>query len=96
MPFFHLDRRAGDLAARAAFLDPDQLLNTKEVADWLGVAPISLRIWRSKGEGPPIVRVSRRGVRYQRKAVVQFLRDRTCRFAHEHEHDAEAASRPGS
>ena len=94
MSYFHLDRRAAELSASAAFLDQDQLLNTKEVAAWLGVAPITLRIWRSKGEGPPITRVSRRGIRYQRKSVVEFLRDRTCRFASEH--DAETAQRSGS
>ncbi len=91
MAFYHLDRRAGDLAARAAFLDQDQLLNTKEVADWLGVAPISLRIWRSRGEGPPVVRVSRRGIRYRRGTVAEWLRDRTSYF--ENESAPEAAER---
>ena len=94
MAFFHLDRRAAELSASAAFLDPDQLLNTKEVADWLGVAPISLRIWRSKGEGPPTVLVSRRGIRYRRGTVAEWLRDRTHYF--ENEHASEAAQRSGS
>ena len=94
MSYFHLDRRAAELSASAAFLDQDQLLNTKEVAAWLGVAPITLRIWRSRGEGPRFVRVSRRNIRYQRRVVLEFLRDRTCRFAREH--DAEAAQRLGS
>ena len=94
MTSFHLDRRAAELSASGAFLNPDQLLNTNETAAWLGVAPITLRIWRSRGEGPPFIRVSRRGIRYQRKSVVEFLRERTCRFAGEH--DAEAAERPGS
>lgn len=90
----HLDRRAAELSATAAFLNPDQLLNTNETAEWLGVAPISLRIWRSRGEGPPFVRVSRRGIRYRRGDVTEWLRDRTCLFAQEH--DAEAAERSGA
>ncbi len=94
MPFYHLDRRAHELSAAAAFLDQNQLLTTPETAAWLGVAPISLRIWRSRGEGPPFARVSRRGIRYRRGDVTEWLRDRTCLFAQEH--DAEAAERSGA
>ena len=77
----HLDRRAAELSA--AFRDQDQLLDEKERAARLGYAPITVRIWRSKGEGPPFIRVSRRGIRrHQRPGQEKQKRPETRAAAH--------------
>ena len=79
-----LDRRAGGLVAAAAYLDPDQLLTTLEVADLLGHAPITIRKWRGCGIGPPWIRTGIRSVRYRRVDLVSWLMARSSQFAHEH------------
>ena len=75
----HLDRRAGELAVVAG--DDDDLLNTKELADWLGVSEQWLEIGRHRGYGPPWMRLGPRMVRYARGAVRKWLRKRTLRSA---------------
>jgi predicted DNA-binding transcriptional regulator AlpA len=73
----HLDRRADDIADAAANKSPDDLLTTAGTAEWLGVSPQWLEIGRSKGYGPPFVRLSTRRVRYHRTAVLAWLASRT-------------------
>ena len=73
----HLDKRAADLIAAGAG-DPDDLLNTKQVAAWLGNSPITLEIWRSKGKGPPFIRLSPRMIKYRRGDVLAWLISRRC------------------
>ena len=52
----HLDRRAADLAQEgAAAGEPDDLLTTTEVAEWLGLSTQWLEIGRSRGYGPKFV-----------------------------------------
>ena len=75
----HLDRRAAELAAAAAANDPDELLTTAAVAEWLGLSTQWLEIGRSKGYGPRYVRLSTRRVRYLRAEVLAWLAERTCR-----------------
>jgi len=74
----HLDRRAVELVEDGAGNLHD-LLSTGATADWLGVSPQWLEIGRSKGYGPPFVRLSPRRVRYRRDDVVGWLRERTHR-----------------
>ena len=71
----HLDKRAGGLIA-AGCGDPDDLLDTKELAAWLGVSVSTLEIWRCKRQGPPAVPLSRRCIRYKRATVLAWLVER--------------------
>lgn len=48
------------------------LLNEKQLAAWLNVAPQTVRQWRYRHEGPPSVKVGG-SVRYQRDDVEQWL-----------------------
>jgi predicted DNA-binding transcriptional regulator AlpA len=74
----HLDRRAADLA-EALEGPPDDLLPTPTTAAWLGVSDQWLEIGRSKGYGPPFVRLSTRRVRYRRADILTWLKERTHR-----------------
>lgn len=74
MPKHHLDKRAAELIAAGAG-DPDDLLTTKDVAAWFGVSKQWLEINRSKGDGPPFIKLGRM-VRYRRDAVLQWLDER--------------------
>jgi predicted DNA-binding transcriptional regulator AlpA len=85
----HLDRRAAELAQEgAAAGEADDLLNTSEVAEWLGISLQWLEIGRSKGYGPRFVRLSPRRVRYLRSSVMEWLRER------QHQGTAEYSRRP--
>jgi DNA-binding transcriptional MerR regulator len=41
----------------------------------LGVHPVTLRTWRSKGLGPKRIRFGVRGVRYPAEGVERYLRE---------------------
>jgi predicted DNA-binding transcriptional regulator AlpA len=74
----HLDRRADTLAAAGvAAGEGDDLLNTPQLAQWLGVSTQFLEIARHKGIGPAFVRVSPRRIRYRRADVLAWLAERT-------------------
>jgi predicted DNA-binding transcriptional regulator AlpA len=73
----HLDRRADHIADFAADKSADELLTTPATAEWLGVSTQWLEIGRSKGYGPPFVRLSTRRVRYHRAGVLAWLASRT-------------------
>jgi hypothetical protein len=80
----HLDRRAEQLLA---FEPPglghnnppadDDLLTSKQVAEWFGVSLGWLEIGRCKGWGPDFVTLGPRSIRYTRGALKKFLRERT-------------------
>ncbi len=53
----------------------DELLTEAEAARLLRIAPRTLRWWRSKGTGPPYVRLGRR-VMYRRAAVLKWLEEK--------------------
>lgn len=59
----------------------DDLLDTKQMAEWLGRSTQWLEIGRSKtdtgGYGPPFIRISQRCVRYRRGDVKDWLHSRT-------------------
>ena len=73
----HLDRRADKIMAAAIEAADDELLTTKEVADWFSVSEEWLEIGRSKNYGPAFVRLAPRIVRYWRSACREYLRSRT-------------------
>lgn len=58
------------------------LLSAAEVAVLLKTAPKTLQWWRQSRQGPPFVRISPRRVFYSRRALDQWLQDRTV-LAHE-------------
>ena len=72
---FHIDKRAGEIAEQGAG-DPDDLLTTTEVAEWLRVSTQWVEIGRSKGYGPPFIVLSPRRIRYKRSSVLGFLAER--------------------
>lgn len=49
----------------------DDLLHTRDVADWLKVAEATLRKWRSHGTGPKYIKVGY-AVRYRRGDVREW------------------------
>ena len=67
MPTTTTRRPAAPVAA-----DPDQLLGTIELSEWIGVPAGTLRNWRSKGFGPASFKVGGRTV-YRRRAVDAWL-----------------------
>ena len=70
----HLDRRARELRDTDLGHD-DRLLTTPQVAEWLHVSRSWLEAGRSRGYGPPFVRIGRR-VRYRVGCVKTWLAHR--------------------
>ena len=57
---------------------PDPLLTIDEVVAWIRKPKATLYSWRSRGQGPPAIRVGN-GLRYRRSDVEQWLEDHTDR-----------------
>jgi predicted DNA-binding transcriptional regulator AlpA len=58
-------------------------IDTREAARIIGVAEVTLRLWRSQRNplAPPFVRVGTRAVRYSRKAIADWAASRQCQPA---------------
>ncbi len=56
---------ASDMLARS--------MNTRETAEYLGMAEITLKRWRLVGEGPDYFRIGGRKIRYWKSAVDKWL-----------------------
>ena len=54
---------------------PVQLLTQDQVAEWLQVSPATLKTWRTRGGGPPAVKIGS-VVRYDQAEVAAWLRAR--------------------
>ena len=52
----------------------DPLLSIEQVSDWTGLAVQSLYGLRSRGEGPPSLKISNR-LRYRESAVENWIRE---------------------
>ena len=85
-----LDRRAAKLAGEDVGAD-DDLLSTREVADWLGVSTQWVEIGRSKNYGPEFVRVGPRVICYRRGDVLKWLRARAFASTAEYSREDTAA-----
>ena len=72
----HIDRRADQIVADGVGA-ADDLLDTRQVADWLGVSIQWVEIGRSKNYGPKFTRMSARSIRYLRGDVLKWLKART-------------------
>jgi predicted DNA-binding transcriptional regulator AlpA len=86
----HIDRRADQIVAGAVGAG-DDLLDTRQVADWLGVSIQWVEIGRSKNYGPPFKRLTARTVRYLRADVLKWLKARTHASTAEYASPASAA-----
>jgi predicted DNA-binding transcriptional regulator AlpA len=75
--FLLLDRRAPQIASVAIGADPDILLDTKQLAEWLGVSVPWLEIGRCKGYGPPFKRLGEKLIKYRVGDCIQWLEART-------------------
>ena len=53
-------------------LDPVALLTTRQVSALWGLAEITLRVWRLKGDGPRFLKLGR-NVRYRRGDIEAWL-----------------------
>jgi predicted DNA-binding transcriptional regulator AlpA len=50
----------------------EELLKQEAAAHFLGLRPTTLELWRSRGDGPRFVRLSRRAVRYRLSELIKF------------------------
>ena len=73
----HIDRRAHQLISLAEREPEDQLLNTKQLAHFLGVSVQWCEIGRCKGYGPPFIRISPKRIRYRWGDILAWLKERT-------------------
>jgi predicted DNA-binding transcriptional regulator AlpA len=53
-----------------------EILNEREVADWLGLSEPTLFRHRRDGTGPKFIQLSARRVAYRRSAIDEWLKDR--------------------
>ena len=74
-----MQQRASRSRRRGATRDPQALLNQRQTAALIGVSERTLECWRCRGSGPPFVKISRRAVRYRRKDIDQWVRERVQR-----------------
>lgn len=50
-----------------------QFLDTKEVAEMIGISPNTLAAWRSMGKGPPYMQIGQGAVRYKEADIVEWM-----------------------
>jgi hypothetical protein len=75
--FLPLDRRATLVSSVAIGADPDSLLDTKYLAEWLCVSVQWLETGRSRGYGPPYTRLSAKAIRYRVGDILTWLEQRS-------------------
>ena len=56
-------------------MDHNSYLTTPQLAERIGLSPITLEIWRSRGSGPPYIRIGR-AIRYDLREVERWLASR--------------------
>jgi hypothetical protein len=54
----------------------DEAVDTAEASRIVGFPPCTLHTWRSRGDGPPYLKIGPRSVRYQRRTLFQWLAER--------------------
>jgi hypothetical protein len=52
----------------------DEFLNTGAAAQYLGISPITMSIWRCEDRGPEYDRIGGRSMRYRRSALDAFVK----------------------
>jgi predicted DNA-binding transcriptional regulator AlpA len=73
-PNIALPRLAEVLSDSPGWLD--EAIDTAEAGRIIGFTPRTLDTWRSRGGGPPFLKLGRRAVRYQRRALFEWLAER--------------------
>ena len=53
----------------------DERVTTEQAAKILGVSPITMAIWRTKGQGPDFDKIGGRAVRYRRSVLEAYARE---------------------
>lgn len=53
-----------------------KLLTTEQAASLLGLKPSTLETWRSRGGGPPFVRIGKRAARYSLEDLDAYIEAR--------------------
>jgi predicted DNA-binding transcriptional regulator AlpA len=53
--------------------DLTELISIKEAARLLAIRPLTLYIWRKRGQGPPSIEMGSRNIRYSRKDIEEFI-----------------------
>ncbi len=59
------------------------LLNQEQASEFLGLSPRTLELWRRRGIGPSIIRLSRRSIRYDHADLLNWVASRKQVFAAE-------------
>ena len=54
----------------------ESLFTSREAAQYLGLAKITLDIWRSKGKPPAYIKIGNRAIRYRRQDLDDFILQR--------------------
>jgi len=72
----HLDKRAEALVVTAPEAANDDLLTTVQVASWFGVTAQWVELARAGDYGPPFKRIAPQIIRYERGAVMAWLKER--------------------
>jgi hypothetical protein len=65
--------KTNTLELAAKLLQDDPCLSVKHAATYLDVSPVALDHWRSRGIGPPYVRLHTGGIRYRLSDLNAFL-----------------------
>jgi hypothetical protein len=87
----HIDQRAAALLLTAPTTENDaDLLTEQQMAAWLGCSMQWLAIGRSRGYGPPFLRLGPKMIRYHRGDGKKWLETRS------HRHTAEYRNRAGA
>ncbi|HOJ60382.1 MAG TPA: helix-turn-helix domain-containing protein [bacterium] len=55
--------------------DDNLLIDGRQLAEWLGLSPRTLEIWRWRGGGPAYVKIGK-AVRYRKGTVRQWMASR--------------------
>ena len=51
----------------------DEAVNTAEASRITGIPVCTLHTWRSRGDGPPFLKLGRKSVRYQRRTLFEWM-----------------------
>lgn len=72
-------------------VDPDALLSEIDAASLLGLSPRTLQSWRLEGDGPPIVRLGGKLVKYRRRDLLAWIAANTERPSSERQSNGESS-----
>jgi len=72
----HIDPHANSVIGTLADGDPNDLFTPQQVAGYLRVTISWLSVARSKGFGPPFIKVGPHMIRYRRRDILKWLQSR--------------------